>query len=335
MKTAKFLSLLFVASSFVSQSESPHTLIAVPKAKYLFSLSAAPLGPTLFLVASPDENSEDGENTGTPVLVQLGKSGRPLIKTLPPWQLWDGGSPPVWSRDGKIVYFETEKGIFSYGVADDRMERIWSLTARGLALSQDGRYLAFWDWSEQNRRRFNLIIFDLRNRKKKQTWVIPNNYGADEDWFDLAFAPDNNSIYANTFDEESQVPLKRFTIGAVNPEVVAQNITSVVAGQKSVYFVTERLDKQTLIYTLMAVSNGLSKPEQVKTDLPCRGLTVSGSLRWLVCKENLTGKPILLFDSATRTSTPFNPQSDNVVVMSNGEVVYSMKGSLLDGNNLR
>jgi hypothetical protein len=334
MRTATFLTVLFAASSLLSQSESPETVITLPDAKYLFSLSSSPLEPTLFLVSSPDERNEDGDNAGTPVIVGLGKSGRPVIKTLSAGRVGDGDTAPVWSRDGKTVYFVTERGIFSYGVADDHLEKIWGRTARGLAVAQNGRYIAFWNLSEQDWNHFKLILFDLKYKREKQSWVIPNDYGGDEDWFDLAFAADDRSIYASTFDEEGPVPLKRFTIGEVKPEVVAKNITGVVAGQKGVYFVTERLDNQTLIYTLMAVSDSSGTPQQIKTNLPCRGLTASGSLRWLVCKDYLAGKPKLLFDSAEGVSTPFNPSCDNVVVMANGEFLCSVQGTLRAGNIL-
>jgi hypothetical protein len=336
MKATKYLAFLFAVSSLTLQAESPHELLIVPNAKYLYSLSASPRDRTLVLIASLDQNQ--GEvNEGTPTIIHLDKSHRPNINTIGPLSVpwvYDSDTMPVWSNDGKIVYFDAEKGVVSYTLTDHRVETVWSGTAEGLALSRNGEYVAFWNRPEQDRNHLKLVLFDLRHKTEKQTWITANTYGGDEVGFEIAFAADDKSIYARTFDDGASSPLKRFTIGSEMPETVSENITSVVSGESAVYFVTERLDQETLVYTLMAVLDSVSRPEQLKSGLPCRSLVVSGSRRWIACKEDLSGSAILMFDSEKRTFTPFMPSHDNVVVMFDGEVIYSLNGSLLTNGSL-
>jgi hypothetical protein len=333
MKIGNYLVILLATISLLllPQSEQPRLLARVPNAKYLFAGSAAPSDPIVFFGAAPIETA--GEyNTGTPTIIRLAKSGIPIITTLAAGNIFNVDMIPAWNRDGKTLYFETQMGVFSYRTADDSVEKVWKGSARGLAISRDGKYLSFWIFSQDDRNQLKLVLFDLRDKSEKQTWVMANVYGGDEVGFEIAFAADNKSIYARTYDHIDSSPLQRFAIGSVSPEIVSRNITSVVAGENAVYFVTEKLENDKLSHSLMALPESVGNPEQLKGDLPCRSLAASGSLRWIVCKDDLSGKAILLFDSERKTFAAFEPARDNVVVMSDGGVVYSLKGSLFRSN---
>jgi hypothetical protein len=330
MKTTKYLAILCVGILFGLQSEKPRVLATLPDAKYLFGLSAAPRESNMFVFASPNEN--EGEvNEAIPTIIRFRNPGQPLIKpirALATPRSYDSGMLPVWTQDGNIVYFETGDGVVSYDLADDHLETVWSGNAHGLALSRNGEYLAFWNLSELYQYQLKLVLFDVKIKKVKQTWVTAIQYGGDLEGFGIAFASDDRSIYARAFDAKEGSPFKRFTIGSVNPETVSTNVTSVVSGENAVYFVTERLVRDSLVYTLMAISDSVSLPELLKSDLPCESLVVSGSSRWIICKDEIPGKASLLFDSEKRTFTPFKPLHDNMVVMSDGKVVYSLKGKI-------
>ncbi len=336
MKTTKYLAIFSAAILFSLQGEKPRVLATVPGAKYLFALSAAPRESDIFVLASPNEN--EGEvNEAIPTIIRFGNPGQPLIKAvreLATPQSYDSDMLPVWSQHGEIVYFETGDGVVSYDLVDDHLETVWSGNAHGLALSRNGEYLAFWNLSQLYQYQLRLVLFDLKIKKVKQTWMTAIQYGGDLEGFGIAFASDDRSIYARAFDAKEGSPLKRFTIGSVTPEVISANVVSVVSGEKGVYFVTERLVRDSLEYTLLAVSDSVSFPEQLKGDLPCESLIVSGSGRWIICEDEVPGKASLLYDTQKRTFTTFKTLHDNEVVMSNGGVVYSLKGSLLTNGAL-
>jgi hypothetical protein len=338
LSATKFLAALCAFTLLGSQSEQSRTLVSVPNAKYLYCLSAAPRDRTLFLIASRDENQGEG-NEGIPKIIQFRESGLPVIKNISAltssW-IYDPLMIPIWSNDGKIIYFDGEAGVVSYSLANDRVETVWKGMASGLALSPDGKYLAFWSETPLHEYKLELLLFDLQSKKVRQTWFTELRYGGDLEGFDIAFGLDSRTIYARTFDEEDGgSPLKRFKIGSPTPELISPNITGLVSAKNEVYFVTEVLENDKLRYTLMAISDERNRPKKLRDDLPCRSLEVSGSHRWIDCRDDGLGEAKFVFDAEQKTFMPVDTRHDNIAIMSNGDIVYSLNGSLLAANPIR
>src|SRR3989338_11083386 len=119
-------------------------LVVLPNATYVFALSAPPKEKGLLLYAS-DEEVEGEFIFGTPILVQLGLPGGPVITPIKVDPVADTvASPPAWSPDGRRVYFLTGRGISFYDLETNRSELLFEGAVAGPAMSNDGSLLAFW-----------------------------------------------------------------------------------------------------------------------------------------------------------------------------------------------
>ncbi len=88
-------------------------------------------------------------------------------------------------------------------------QKIYSGKPSGLAVSRDGALVAFWQFSSKID---TLVVLRLSDRRVVRQWKRPYHLKTESSGWDLAFAPDGNTILARTYDEEDDNHLKSFNI---------------------------------------------------------------------------------------------------------------------------
>ena len=182
----------------------------------------------------------------------------------------------------------------------------------GLAISPDGRRLAFWGWNDRNA---DLIVWDLHKNSLVRSWQTPIQYGSEKFAWDLAFAPNGNSLYARTYDEESVRPLKRFEIGSGEITVASPDSDGLAAGKDAVYFIAVSDERSSL----RKIPGGQGEVALVAEDFRYNTLSAGGNARWIAAQNYKSGEMIVL-DTQTDTVKPVGKHS-SVAVLSDGSLV--------------
>lgn len=298
-------------------------LTRVPKAKHLFGLSASPIGKDLFLYRTEDK--PEGEITfGAATLVRLGVSPKPRVIGLKVPTSLDDFTIPVWSRDGRTVYFKTGEGLYSLEINAAEPRLLWRGSAGGLALSPDGSQLAFWNLAPKGESPYELVVFDLKRKREIRTWDVESRFGSDRYGFEIAFASGGHSVFARTYDEESHTPLKQFIIHTGESRTVLENCLGLAAAHRYVYCVGRKNEKQALL----RIAEGTGAPVEVVSDFRYGKLSTSGTRRWVVAQD-LRRRRFAIYDSEENKLIEFGNHCGMATVLSTGEVVYAYKGALL------
>jgi hypothetical protein len=303
------LSLLLAAVGAAGQEcKSVH----VANVKSIFAMATSPTGSNLLFYGSA-EKAEGEIVTGNLFRLRLdATSGVEQLKSP------DASNPPgpVWQPDGSSAYFETDEGIYQLSSARDTPELVWKGPADGLAISPDGLLLAFWRIGKGTD---TLVLFDLKKKSEARTWRVPDRFESDKSGWDIAFAHDGRALYARTYDQTSNTPLKRFDVGSGNVTVVSPNSYAAAEGKEAVYFIGVSGDARSLYKITAGVRSTL-----VAKEFGYDSLASSGNPRWLVSQDYRT-KQMVVLDTQTDAIKPIG-KHEAAAVLSDGRLL-SAKGA--------
>jgi hypothetical protein len=293
----------------------------VPRAKYFFSPSAAPLAKLIAVNLS--ERIPEGEIVnGFPTLLDLDHD--PVtVKRLSTSQSQDTNTQPQWTSDGSRLIFVTNTGIYSTNIETAKSRVLREGAFEGLAISADDSKLAFWNSAPASEHSYSLVVIDLNSNKEVRSWNTPNFYSADQYGFEIAFAPDGNSLFARTYDTEGTTPLKQFDLASACVRMVSENCSGLAASKNALYFV----DSTGHGSSLWRIGNGTSQPKEVLPSFPYDDLMVSGTRRWLVARELRTAR-LALVDTTKDQIQTITGACDSITVLANDEIVYFREGIL-------
>lgn len=226
-------SLLAVALSFVTllpmfNTQKQHE--RQPAFQYFFGMSASPTQPLVAAYAAPGK--PDGDYVvGSPVLIRFGTSLQPTVEILKLPKALDTSTFPVWTADGERVFFSTDKGIYLISARGTTATRVvFTGTTAGLAVSRDGKLVAFWNLKPRNKSlQYQLTVLDLGTETVVRTWDVPVKFEGDKYGFDLQFGSEGEGLYAKTFDSAARPSIKHFDLRGGTVESVCLSGTSVTS----------------------------------------------------------------------------------------------------------
>jgi hypothetical protein len=276
------LSLIVPANAAAQRCKS----VRVPNVKNIFAVAPSPTGGSVLFYGSAE--AAEGETvTGNLFRLRLDPTSS-VVRVKSP----GASNPPVpvWQPDGSSAYFETDDGIYQLSSAGDTPEVLWKGPAEGLAISPDSFLLAFWRIEKGTD---TLVVFDLRKKSEARTWRIPDRFESDKSGWDIAFDHDGRALYARTYDEPSNTPLKRFDLGSGNVAVVNPNAYAAAGGKEAVYFIGVSGDARSL-HKIAAGARSTLLAKEFDYD----SLGSSGNPRWLVSQDYRT-KQMAVLDTET------------------------------------
>lgn len=318
MKISSF-SVLALSSFVLCAVLSADEAIHIPKAKYAFSPAAAP--SEKILAVNISEQTPEGEVTsGFPTL--LGMDHTPiLVKRLSASESQDTNTQPRWTSDGSKLFFLTVTGIHTMPNKTREARILRKGSFAGLALSPDDSKLAFWNLAPSQEHNYTLVVIDLASNTEVRSWTVPNNYDTDQYGFEIAFAADNRSLFARTYDTEGRTPLKEFDLTSGSVKVISDNCSGLASSKDAIYFI-ESGDHGP---GLRKIVRGDSQPRDVVSVFPYDDLMTSGTQRWLVARELRTRK-LALVDATNDRIQTVEGRCDSLTVLADGEILYFKKG---------
>jgi hypothetical protein len=282
--------------------------VRVANVRSIFAIAPSPAGADVLFYGSTDEM--EGELvTGNLFRLRLnGKEGEIVGLKSP-----DASNPPapVWKPDGSFAYFETDQGIYQV-TADTPPELLWKGPSDGMAISPDGFLLAFW---RVEKGADSLVLYDLTRKSEARTWRVPDRFESDKTGWSLAFAPDGHALYARTYDETSNTPLKRFDITSGKITAVSPNCSAVAESKDAVYFIAV----STTARSLHKIAPSATGSSLVTKDFHYDCLLRNGNPRWLTA-QNYRTREIVVLDTQTDTIRPIG-KHDSAAVLSDGNLL--------------
>lgn len=284
--------------------------VKVTNVKSIFAIAPSPAGAIVLFYGSAEE-AEGEIVAGKPFMLRLGQIGNDMAKEL---TTPEASNPPlpVWQPDGSSVYFETDDGIYQLRSSTDESPKLlWKGPSEGMAISSDGLFLAFWRVGKGTD---TLILYDLKKNSEVRSWPIPDRFESDKSGWDIAFAHNGQALYARTYDETRNSPLKRFEITSGKVSIVSSDCYAIVAGKDSTYFIAVSGEVRTL---QKVTASG--RPSLVAKDFTYDSLSIGGNPRWLV-SQNYRTKEAVLFDTEEGAIKSIG-KCDSAAVMSDGKIL--------------
>jgi hypothetical protein len=307
--------MIVAAGAAGQQCKSVH----IANVKSIFAMASSPVGSNVLFYGS-EEEAEGEIVTGNLFRLRLdATSGVERVKSP------DASNPPipVWQPDGSSAYFETDGGIYQLSSAGDTPELIWKGPVEGLAISHDGFLLAFWRIEKDTD---TLVLFDLKKKSEARTWRIPDRFEGDKSGWDIAFAHDGRALYARTYDQTSNTPLKRFDVGSGNVTVVSPNSYAAAEGKEAVYFIGVSGDARSLYKITAGVSSTL-----VAKEFGYDSLASSGNPRWLVSQDYRT-KQMAVLDTQSDAMKTIG-KLESAIVLADGKLLWAKGAELTVGDS--
>ncbi|MGO8794152.1 MAG: hypothetical protein ACLQLC_04965 [Candidatus Sulfotelmatobacter sp.] len=232
-------------------------------------------------------------------------------------------STPVWQPDGASAYFATDQGIYRLNSADGRAQLLWKGPAAGLAISDDGFWLAFW---HAETGADTLVLYDMKKNSETRTWRVVDRFEGDKTGWDLAFSHDGHIIYARTYGETSSTPLSRFDAISGNMQVVSPDCYALAKGNDALYFV----EVSGSAISLRKISTPDASPTLVTGSFAYDSLWTGGSSRWIVAQDSRTTS-VAVIDAETDSIKPIG-KHDSAAVLSNGRLLTTHGSEIVIGD---
>lgn len=318
-----------VARLFTFEMRAQEHKIRVPEAKYLFGLSAAPIGDAVLLNSSTE--APEGEAiSGSPTVVRIGEDSSISRLRLP--NTSDQATIAVWDPNTNKAFIETDDGIYIFDSATGQTSPIVLGVFAGLAISPDGSRLAFWDLEGGDggsTKGYALVVFDIELKSAVRKWKLPVRYEADQYGHEIVFSGDGMSVYARTYDIEGRTPLKRFDLKDGQIQTLWEDCIGLSSNNRNIYFAGG--DHGSVGFYRIAAKSGL--PERIISNFAFSSLLNSGTKRWIVAANN-KNKRLAVYDTRTNALLNIDPSCQSATVQADGNVVCARGGEIFKSLNL-
>jgi hypothetical protein len=294
-----------VANAAGQQCSNVH----VANVKSIFAIAPSPVGRNVLFYASAEE-AEGELVSGNLFRLRLNGADSSVAKLEAPNA--SNPSSPVWNLDGSAAYFETDQGIYQLSLAGGLPKLLLKGASAGIAISPDGLLLAFWRVGQGAD---SLIVYDLSKHSEVRTWKVQDRFDSDKSGWDLAFAPDNYTLYARTYDETSSTPLKRFDLASGKVEIVSPDCYAVAEGKGAVYFIAV----SDAAKSLRKIVDATGRSSLVAKDFGYDSLSTGGSPRWVVSRDYRTSETVIL-DTETDAIKSIG-KHESATVLSDGRLL--------------
>jgi hypothetical protein len=268
-----------------------------------------------FVFASGGE--DDG--SGTPFAIAHFRTARRVFRN----RTLDRTNPEgiAW-RTRNELYISADDGIYIWRLGE-YPKRVWKGVTAGLALSDDGTRIAFWDLGEDDAGTayaLEVITFDGKELRK---WNVPTRYAQDKSGFDLAFSKDGSRVYARTFDTDDVRPLKAFNLFSGVITTVSKDSMSLAANADGIF----SIERSGEAYSLSKLeSEGTSKT--VESHFLAPRLTSNRAGHLLISPVPVSGT-VWVYDTSHGAMRSFRTACDHVAAFSDGTMVFARKDQLV------
>jgi hypothetical protein len=283
--------------------------VHVSKVRSIFAIAPSPAGGDVLFYGSPSEM--EGEIvTGNLFRLRLNETESDVVGVKSPGA--SNPPAPVWKPEGSVAYFETDRGIYQVSSAGTSPELLWKGSSEGMAISPDGFFVAFW---RIEKGADTLVLYDLMKKSEARTWRIPDRFESDKTGWDIAFAPDGHGLYARTYDEAGNTPLKRFDITDGKITMVSASCSAVAESKDAVYFIAV----SGAANSLRKIAPSTRGSILVAKDFHYDSLSKGGNPRWLTAQDNRT-KEIVILDTKADTIRSIG-KYDSAAVLPDGKLL--------------
>ena len=311
-----------VPSALAQQDLPANALFAVPNSEHIAAAIAAPEDQRV-VVLSSDSNETYSLKIS---LVDL-HTTRPKVTEIVTGANAEDFSTPVWSGN-RHLYYEVDDencnmssrgrcGIYDLDPLTGQSSELLDHSTGGLAVSSDGKFLAFWDYSTGDK----LTVFDISQKKTVREWERQTHTADDLVVRDMAFSTDGKSLLARTY-EQGKYPLKEFDLQAGRVRTLSPNASGPVSAPDGTYFVESQIysDNGNVTQIWKRVAKTGAEAEQIIGDFPYNSILSSGGRqRWA---SAFSDKGVFLFDTKTSFAEPLGSQCSLATVIGDGRAIY-------------
>jgi hypothetical protein len=313
---------ILVASASAAQSTEIQRSIIVPGRGVIQLLSTAPKGENVagYLITPAEEIT-----SGTPFVIMPSGTSKPRIVKLPNMERTNPEAL-VWSLDGRGLFLGKNQGIY-YWPLNGVPYQISNCVNAGLALSADGKFLAFWDLGEDPKAdSFCLVVIDIASKREIRRWKLEARYSGDIRAFDLFFAKDAHILYARTFDADDTRPVKSFDVDTGSVSTVTTDSLSLAGNADGAFFI-ERKGNRYLLEQIV----GKRDSKVIDPQFPVTRVQGNRNSHLLITATPVRGC-VWLYDTLKRKiqSVPIN--CTWAAVFNNGRLLFSRGNKLLLDN---
>ena len=233
----------------------------------------------------------------------------------------DGGSI-AWNKG--TAYATSTKGIFRLrsGAAP---QQIYPGKAAGLAVSKDGAFLAFWQFSTKTD---TLIALRISDHRVMRRWRLPYHLQTESSGWELAFAPDGKSILARTYDEEDDNHLKSFNLRTGAMTTLLDGCNSIVQSGDDIFVFGGQGERKGLYQLSGGEFQLLLHIEDEDSLTPT---AQSG----MVVVTDAFKKHLLIYDLAKQSSKEVDGCSDATILKSGQQLFFRAGKIFLDSAECR
>jgi hypothetical protein len=306
--------VILLASALLGAEKAP----VISGAKETFAVRPSPWEDRLLLYSLHKEVEGESAAYVSGPLVSVSKAGNSWLvremKTIAGDM--DSGSI-AWTKSS--AYATSTKGIVRLrsGAAP---ERIYSGKAAGLAVSKDGAFLAFWQFSDKTD---TLIALRVSDRRVMRRWRRPYHLQTESSGWELAFAPDGKSILARTYDEEDDNHLKSFNLRTGAMTTLLDGCNSIVQSGDGIFVFGGQGERKGLYQLSGGELQFLTHIEDEDS------LTPTAQSDMVVVTDAFK-KHLLIYDVAKHASKEVDGCSDATVLKSGQQLFFRAGKIFLD-----
>jgi hypothetical protein len=313
-----------------------NAIVALEHSNDVLEMAASPLTDDLLVESSSALNSygEPDDYGGVVYLVHLSGTKPEAVQVMSGNNI-NSASSPQWDPAGKAAYFTYDGGIcapmgssvcgiFALDPQTGSVRQLLGDSTEGLSISADGSLLAFWDYTTGDK----LTVFDVKNKTIVRAWAGEVHNADDLVVRDIAFAPDQKSIFALTYAPKA-LPLKQFDLRTSEVRTVVTNAHFLLSAADGAYFT--QFDpvaaNSTPPRALLRIPSSDSAPETLLKDFPYQLSSISGNGRWIVAHDWERG--IAIYDTRDHTLRLAGKECQAAAVLPDGRAIYATRGQLI------